>query len=211
MAYEARVVQSTTPNTLPNGTDPMVDNTDSGDVQAIKMLDGTPGSVIEIQAGNGSASNALRVTLAEDGSGIIGVVIIGDVPVSNNGAPLGVSILPSPTEGLENFHLVSDDGANESNVAPSQANLYGWYIYNNNDAMRKVCFHNWASGPTAGESVMFSLPIPGKSGANVAFAAGIQFSDGIAITTVTGMDDNDATGVDAGDLVINLWFKRLVG
>jgi hypothetical protein len=45
MAYENRTVQSTTANALPTGTDPLVDNTASGDVQAIKLLNPTAGSV----------------------------------------------------------------------------------------------------------------------------------------------------------------------
>lgn len=45
MAYEPRTFQSTTTNTPPTGTDPMVDNTASGDVQAIKLINPTAGSV----------------------------------------------------------------------------------------------------------------------------------------------------------------------
>lgn len=62
MGYENRTFQSTTANTPPTGTDPLVDNTALGDVQAIKLLDPTAGStdpLIGQKARAGSMPTAL--------------------------------------------------------------------------------------------------------------------------------------------------------
>jgi hypothetical protein len=65
MAYENRPVQSTTANALPTGTDPLVDNTSSGDVQAIKILDGTAGSTTPL-AGQKARAISLSTTLSTE-------------------------------------------------------------------------------------------------------------------------------------------------
>jgi hypothetical protein len=82
VAYEARTFQSSTPYTAPSGTDPLVDNTTSGDVQAVKILDGTAGSTTDVRAGGGAEANALRVTVANDSTGVLSV--------DDNGATLSV-------------------------------------------------------------------------------------------------------------------------
>jgi hypothetical protein len=60
MAYEPRTVQADTPNALPTGTQPAVDPTAIGDVQAIKLIDGTPGSIEHI---TGTTADGLLVNL----------------------------------------------------------------------------------------------------------------------------------------------------
>src|SRR5215471_3477615 len=109
--------------------------------------------------------------------------------------------------GLSTFHLESAASTNATNLKASAGQVYGWYIYNSNAAFRKVAFHNTAGTPTAGASIFFTLVLPPTSAANVFDFLGIVFSTGIAITTVTGLADSNATAVGADDLNINIFFK----
>ena len=108
--------------------------------------------------------------------------------------------------GPTTYHLVSAATTNLTNIKASAGQLYGWYIYNSNAAARKVAFHNVSGAPTAGAAIYFTLVIPATSGANVFIPHGIPFDTGIAISTVTGLADNDTAAVAANDLIINLWY-----
>jgi hypothetical protein len=121
--------------------------------------------------------------------------------------PLYVTVAASATGGDTVYHLVSAASTNPVNIKASAGKVTGWYIYNSNASPRKVAFHNTAGTPTAGTSVYYSLVIPASSGANVSFPSGLNFSTGIAITTVTGLTDADATAVAASDLIINIFYK----
>jgi len=106
------------------------------------------------------------------------------------------------------FHLVSAASTNATVVKANPGKLSGYYIYNNNASARKLVFHDSASTPTSGASVYFSLVIPAQSGANCPLPEdGVDFANGIAITTVTGIADSDNTAVAANDLTINLFYK----
>jgi hypothetical protein len=108
---------------------------------------------------------------------------------------------------LSSQTIVSAASTNPISIKASAGKVTGWYIYNSNGSARKVAFHNTAGTPTAGASVYLSLVIPALSAANVSFPDGIDFSTGIAITTVTGLANNDATAVALNDLVINIFYK----
>lgn len=137
-------------------------------------------------------------------------VDIGDVDVTSIAAGTNaignIGVIPRTTGGLTTYHLVSAGSTNAAVVKASAGQLFGWYIYNSNAAMRKVTFHNSASSPTAGASVFFTIPIPGSGAANVFTEIGIAFSSGIAITTTTDLADNGTTAVAANDLIINLFY-----
>ena len=150
--------------------------------------------------GNGiSGTGVQRVTLASDSTGQV-TLATGSATVGN------VGLATRTSGGLTTYHLVSAATTNATVVKASAGQLYGYYIYNNNAAMRKVAFHNTASAPTAGASIFFTLNIPPNSAANVHMTMGIAFSTGIALTTVTDNTDAGATAVAAGDLTINLFY-----
>lgn len=153
-----------------------------------------------ISVGNGvSGTGVQRVTLASDSTGQVALAT-GTNTVGN------VGLATRTTGGLTTFHLVSAATTNATVVKASAGQLYGYYIYNNNAAMRKVAFHNSASAPTAGASIFFTINVPPNSAANVSFEMGIAFSAGIGITMVTDNTDAGATAVAAGDLTANLWY-----
>ncbi len=84
MAYENRAVQSSTNNSLPTGTDPLVDNTALGDVQAIKILNPTAGSTTPM-VGQQAMAASMPVVVASDQTAvpISGTVdVSGTVPIS---------------------------------------------------------------------------------------------------------------------------------
>ena len=103
--------------------------------------------------------------------------------------------------------IVSAASTNPISIKASAGKVTGWYIYNSNGSARKVAFHNTAGTPTAGANVYLSLVIPALSAANVSLPSGIAFSTGIAITTVTGLANSDATAVALNDLIINIFYK----
>jgi hypothetical protein len=129
------------------------------------------------------------------------------VTIASDQSTLPATLIPATTGGLTTFHLVSAATTNATNIKASAGQVFGWYIYNSSAAARKVAFHNTAGSPTAGASIFFTLVIPAGSAANVFTDTGIAFSTGIAITTVTGLADSDATAVAANDLIINIWYK----
>lgn len=126
---------------------------------------------------------------------------------ATNGLPQNVYVVPAISGGLVPFHLVAAASVNATNIKASPGQVCGWYIYNSNAAARKVVFHNTAGTPTAGAGVYFTINVPPLSGANAFSSHCIAFSTGIAITTVTGVADTDATAVGVNDLGINLFTK----
>jgi len=135
---------------------------------------------------------------------------IGDVDVTSISAGTNaignVGVIPRTTGGLTTYHLVSANTTNATVVKASAGQLFGWYIYNSNAAMRKLAFHNASSTPTAGASIYFTVPIPAGAAANVFSETGIAFGTGISITTVTDLTDAGTTAVGTSDLNINLWY-----
>lgn len=122
--------------------------------------------------------------------------------------------MASVSHDLEIFHLVSAAGTNATLIKASPVSplrngvrLYGWYIYNSNASARKAVFHDIATTPTAGVGVKFAIVIPGNSAANVGFEDAILFALGLGITTITGLADNDGSGVASQDLILNLFYK----
>lgn len=149
--------------------------------------------------GNGTAAGSIRVSVASDSTGVVGLNT-GTNTVGN------VGLATRTTGGLTTYHLVSAATTNATNIKNAAGTLYGWYVYNNNAAMRKVALHNTSGTPTAGASIFFTINVPPTSAANVFSDIGIAFSSGIAITTVTDNTDAGTTAVGSGDLTINLFY-----
>ena len=134
------------------------------------------------------------------------------VVIASDQSTIPVTLVSSPTGGdlvsaSGSQAIVSAAGTNPLSIKASAGEVTGWYIYNSNANARKVAFHNTAGTPTAGSNVYLSVVIPGLAAANVSFPTGISFNTGIAITTVTGLPNNDSNGVAANDLIINVFYK----
>lgn len=153
--------------------------------------------------GGGTEATALRVTLANDSTGLVSVDDnAGSLTVDGN-----VGTLPITSGGCSISHLVSAATTNATNAKASAGQVYGWNIFNTNAAIRYVKLHNTAGTPTAGTAVVMTIGVPATGGNNIMLPHGIAFGTGIAFTTVTGAADSDATAVGANDLIIDLHFK----
>jgi hypothetical protein len=115
---------------------------------------------------------------------------------------------PAAGAGCTAYHLVSAATTNATVVKNTPGTLCGYYVYNNTASMRKLVFHDTASTPTAGAGVDFALNIPaGPTATNLMGDFSVNFANGIAITTVTGLADTDNTAVASQYLSVNLFYK----
>lgn len=119
-----------------------------------------------------------------------------------------VQVQPQVDGGCDTFHLVSAGSTNAINIKSTGGQVFGWYIYNSNTSARKINFYDIPGNPIVGTTtIRFALVIPPGSGANVFFDIGVIFKNGIAISTTTGLADNDSAAVTLNDLIINIFYK----
>jgi hypothetical protein len=137
----------------------------------------------------------------------LNATVVGTVTANAGTGTMTVTVVSGATGGDSTYHLVSAATTNATNIKASAGKVTGWYIYNSNASARKVAFHNTAGTPTAGASIHSAIVIPGLAAANVSFPDGIDFSTGIAITTVTDLTDAGTTAVALNDLIINIYYK----
>jgi len=154
-----------------------------------------------------AASVAVTGPLTDTQLRATAVPISGTVTANAGTGTMSVTVVSGATGGDTTFHLVSAASTNATNIKASAGKVTGWYVYNSNASARKVAFHNTAGTPTAGASIHSSIVIPGLAAANVSFPDGIDFSTGIAITTVTELTDAGNTAVAINDLIINIYYK----
>lgn len=104
--------------------------------------------------------------------------------------------------------LLSAASTNATSVKGSAGQVYGWYLYNANAAVRYMKLYNKATSPTVGTDVpVMVVPIPPGAAANVEYHMGIAFGTGIALALTTGVADADTGAVAANEIVVNLLFK----
>jgi hypothetical protein len=121
------------------------------------------------------------------------------------------TVQPHTSGGLLIHKRISAGSGDAANVKASAGQLYGWVFSNINAAPAYLKIYNSAGTPTAGAgTIVMTICIPGNT-AGVAghneFTNGIEFTTGIAFTIVTGVADNNSTGVSANEVVVNLLYK----
>lgn len=113
--------------------------------------------------------------------------------------------------GLVMFHLVGAASTNATVVKNQAGQVYDVQIYNLSSQPRYVKFYDTSSAPTAGSGTPVKVvAVPGNSslaGVVKNWDKGLAFASGIAFVTVTGMADNDATAVGAGELLVEIDYK----
>jgi len=149
---------------------------------------------------------ASMTALKVDGSAVTQPVS-GTITANAGTGTMNVTVVSGATGGDSTFHLVSAATTNATNIKASAGKVTGWNIYNSSTSARKVAFHNLNTTPTAGASIHSTVIVPGLAGTNVSFPDGIDFSTGIAITTVQDLTDAGATAVALNDLIINIYYK----
>lgn len=138
-----------------------------------------------------TVSGSVTATLGA-GSGLVGDV--------------GVQYRANATGAASRTHLISAGTTNATVVKASAGRLLGWSITNSSAAWKYVKLHNQATTPTAGSGVVQTIAVPPNGIRECAFDGGIAFTTGIAMTTVTGIADNDTAAVTVNDLLIDIFY-----
>jgi hypothetical protein len=119
-----------------------------------------------------------------------------------------MNLEPQTANGLLVGRVISAATTNATSVKGSAGQVYGWYLYNANAAVRYLKIYNKASAPTVGtDTPIMTIPIPPGSAANVEYTNGVAFGTGIAIAITTGVADSDTGAVAANEIIVNLLYK----
>jgi hypothetical protein len=128
---------------------------------------------------------------------VAGTAAIGDV---------GQQYRANATGAASATHIVSAATTNATVIKAGAGRVLGWHLGNTTASWRYVKLHNQTTTPTAGSGVVRTIAIPPNGVADFALEGGVGFATGIALTTVTGSADADATAVGAGDIVGEIFF-----
>ena len=168
--------------------------------------------------GGGAEATALRVTIANDSTGVVSIddnggsiTVDGSLTVdlgSNN----DVTLPAATTGGATAYKLISAASTNATNVKASAGQIYMITASNINAAVRYLKIYNKASAPTVGtDTPAFTFAIPGDTtgaGTNIPIpACGIALGTGIAFAFTTGVADSDTGAVAANEIVVNMAYK----
>lgn len=150
--------------------------------------------VTDVAKGAGNVdSKTQRVIIASDQT----------VPISPRPNTTGVN-------GTSVFNLVSTAGTNANTIKATGGNLYSIIAIGLTSTVRFLKLYNKASVPNVGvDKAVMTIPIPANTqgaGISIPFSMGVNFSNGISIAITANVDDNDNTGINAKDCVINLTF-----
>jgi hypothetical protein len=167
----------------------------------------------------------LALTLGSTTSGQKGNLILGAVTTSNptyttgNSNPLSVTTageLRVGSDGCTAYQVVSASSTNLVLIKAGSTKVYGWYIYNNSTAIKKVTLYDSATSgaiTVGGTNPLITLVIPATSGANVSLPIPLAVTNGLCIAMTGGavgsttMQNSDTTAVTANDLNVNILYK----
>jgi hypothetical protein len=165
--------------------------------------------VKQVNAGSGSnpAAGATGSAVPADadyvgfssGGNLVGVSAANPLPVS-------ASFGAAATGGASTKHLIAAGSGDATSVKASAGTVYGWSIFNNGTVPIFVKLFNKASAPTLGtDTPVRCIGVQaGMPAAPLSDTPGLVFSTGIAFAIVTGMADNNSTGVSAGSVSVDL-------
>jgi len=104
-------------------------------------------------------------------------------------------------------HLSTGSSVDSINVKATPGNVHGWFLSNQNAAVRYVKLYDKATAPTVGtDTPVMTIAIPGGASANVDFTKGIAFTLGIGFGITTAVADNSTASVAANEIVVNLLY-----
>lgn len=106
------------------------------------------------------------------------------------------------------FRQVSAATTNVARVKAIGANLTGALILNTNAAARYVKLYDQTDAPVVGTDVpALTIEVPASSQLPLSWPNGVSFARTMWMATTTGVADNDATAVGAGDLYTQLFVE----
>jgi hypothetical protein len=129
------------------------------------------------------------------------------VAIASDQTAISVTTSPGTSGGYSISHLVAAGTTNATVAKASAGQVFQINVFNAAATPRYLKFHNTASTPTAGASVVYTVAIQAGLSRDITFPHGLAFSTGIAFTTVTGIADNNSSAVTASDLVIDIAYK----
>lgn len=145
---------------------------------------------VAVTMGNGASGTGVqRVTLANDSTGVVGV-------------------LPVTTGGLSTSRVVSAATTNATNIKASAGQVYNITASNVNAAARYIHVYNSSGAPTCNTGIINTFIIPGNTagaGTNISLAPGVAFGTGIGICITTSPDGTGS--VAANEIVLNVFYK----
>jgi hypothetical protein len=157
-----------------------------------------------VSARQQSTNNILPISGAVTVSGTVsatmtaGSALAGDVSIQYRAGATGAASITK---------LISAATTNPTVMKASAGKIIGYQLQNTTASIVYVKMHNIATTPTAGTTpVLFPIAIPANGKAEMSFEGGLSFPTGIALTTVTGAADADATSVAANAIVGSLFF-----
>lgn len=116
--------------------------------------------------------------------------------------------LPVQRAQVSTAHLVTAATTNATVVKASAGVLKSVHIYNNAAYPVYAKFHNTASAPTAGASVLLTVAVQaGQARDFVLPGGGRAFAAGIGMTVVKGIADSDTTAVALNDAQIEVTYE----
>lgn len=111
------------------------------------------------------------------------------------------------TNGWTPLRVRAAASTNATLVKTGQANVGGWYLYNNAAYAVFLKLYDSRTIPTAGAGTpVLTIGVPAGAAANVEFVNGIQFQNGLGFTITKLLADTDATVLVADDLIVNLLY-----
>jgi hypothetical protein len=165
------------------------------------------GTTLDTNSGNKSAGT-VRVVIATDQPALTNAQ-----PVSQSGAwtvqpgntanttPWLVSDIPSTAPGSSYSRIKAAASTNSTNLKASAGVVLGYCFYNNTASAKYFKFYDKASAPTVGtDTPAFTVIIPASGGANIEFATGIPFANGIGYGITGAVTDADTTNTAADDV-----------
>lgn len=176
--------------------------------------------------GGGTESGVLRVTIANDSTGVLSIddgggnISIDDggnaITVDNGGTfavqstlqtgsnVVGQVGLEPRTSGGNSFHKTIDLDETEEEVKGSAGQLYSVFFTNTNASVRFLKIYNaTAASVTVGTTVPdITLQIPPDNGGlHIKWVHGLAFGTAITVAATTGVADNDSGAPGANEIV----------
>jgi hypothetical protein len=170
------------------------------------------GFIFDETAGTALTENDAAAARIDSKRALVGVIedatTRGQRAGVNTSGGLSVTPVPHTAGGLTISRTLSAASTNATSVKGSAGQVFGWYLYNANAAVRYLKLYNKATSPTVGtDTPVMTIPIPPGAGANVEFSHGIAFATGIGLALTTGVADADTAAVAANEIIVNLFYK----
>lgn len=174
------------------------------------------GTVNTLQLNNGTVSVS-NFPATQPISGTVGVSGTVPVQITNNGT-VSVSSIPAisgtvtanlqpVTSGGLSIYRDINAGTAAGTVKASAGQLYGYYLANTGTITAYFKFYDKATGAGTADTPVLTLPLFGTAAANVAFANGIAFVNGISLRVTTGAGDTDAVAPAGTTAFANVTYK----